>query len=450
MRAKQLIIFSLAIVIVVFTTACNSAPEEKNAVKDDGKTVVNFWHSMGGYNLGVLEDLIEKYNSNQENVVIEPIYQGDYREGFSKINSVLGTEEVPAIMQLNEESTKPMIDLGYIKPMQEFIERDNFDISSFEPVVLARYEVDGKLYSMPFNPAIAVVYYNKDAFEEVGLDPENPPHTYSEFEKAAEMLTVRNGESVERYGINIRNYGWHFEQLVVNQGGYTVNNENGRSGVPTEATVNNEEMIRAITWIKDMYDKGIYGNFGRSNDDARDAFYAGKVAMFVDSSSAAVRTIEEASFEVGIAKYPIADGVEPHGSVIGGASLWIFDDIPRETQEAAWDFIQYLIQPDVQAEWTTNTGYLPVSKDVYETDEYKAYLEKYPEFHAVLDQLHLSEVDPINQGAYIGVYHDIRVIMEDQFERILDGTVEVEEALNLANDEVTEALERYQKTHGSN
>ncbi len=255
--------------------ACSTGSDVQHGTTDDGKVIVNFWHSMSGNNLTVLEDIIDEYNESQDDVQVDPIFQGTYRDGFTKINSVIGTEEVPALMQLNEESTKPMIDLGYIKPMQEFIDADDFNISSFEEHVLGRYEMDGQLYSMPFNPSIAVVYYNKDAFEEAGLDPESPPHTYSEYEEAARELTIGSGSNVEQYGMNIRNYGWHFEQLVVNQGGYTANNENGRADLATEATINNEEMVTALSWIKSMYDEGIYGNFGRSGDDARDAFFCG-------------------------------------------------------------------------------------------------------------------------------------------------------------------------------
>lgn len=443
MRLNKVFFWALLLMLFSLLTACGSNETESKQTAD-GKEIVTFWHSMGGHNLSILEGIIEEYNESQEDVVVEPVYQGSYREGFSKINSVIGTNEVPALMQLNEESTKPMIDLGFITPMHEFIDKDNVDISVFEDQVLGRYEVDGQLYSMPFNPSIAVVYYNKDAFKEAGLDPEQPPQTYSEYDEAAQKLT-NDG----MYGMNIRNFGWHYEQLVVNQGGYTVNNENGRSGEPTEATLNSEEMITAISWIKDMYDVGILANLGKDGDDVKDAFFAERTAMFVDSSSVAVSIIEDADFDVGIAMYPVADNKNPEGSVIGGASLWVFNDVPEETQEAAWDFVKYLVEPEVQAEWTTKTGYFPVTTEVYETDQYQTYLEEYPEFQTALDQLHLAEVHPVTQGAYIGVYPEIRVIMEDMIERILSGEVSVEDGLNQANEQATDDLVRYQRTEGN-
>ncbi len=168
--------------------------------------------------------------------------------------------------------------------------------------------------------------------------------------------------------------------------------------------------------------------------------------MFVESSSAAVPIIENADFEVGISLYPIPDGVNANGSVIGGASLWIFDGIPEETQDAAWEFVKYLLEPEIQAEWTTRTGYFPVSQDVHETETYVEYLEEYPAFQTALDQLHLGDVNHVTQGAYIGVYPDIRVIMEDAFEDILQNDANISEKLDEANDAITSAMERYERT----
>lgn len=457
MKVKALLQISVIGAILMIIVGCNADSESQSGQTEDGaneqvnddKTVINFWHSMAGNNLEVMEELVEMYNESQNEVFVQHTYQGNYHEGLSKLNSVVGTDEIPDVMQLNEESLRPVIDGGFAKPMQEFIDRDNFDISNLEERVLGRYQVDGQLYSMPFNPSIAVMYYNKDAFEEVGLDPNNPPHTYSEIEEAAKKLTIESGGNTERYGINIRNFGWHYEQLRVNRGAYTVNNENGHADTATEAVLNSEEMVDIFTWIKGMYDEGIYANYGRNGDDVHDSFFNENVGMIIDSSSAAVPIIESAPFEVGMAEYPVPDGVEPHGSVIGGASLWIFDEIPEEKQEAAWDFVQYLTETETQIFWATNTGYFPINKDIFDTEEYKEYLEKYPEFQAAIDQLHRAEVNPITQGAFIGVYQDVRLAVEDQFERVLEGSVTIEEALDATNDIVTDALERYEKTEGA-
>ena len=58
--------------------------------------------------------------------------------------------------------------------------------------------VDGKIYSIPFQRSTMVLYYNKDAFKEAGLDPETPPATWEELAEYGQKLTDDG-----RYGVGI-------------------------------------------------------------------------------------------------------------------------------------------------------------------------------------------------------------------------------------------------------
>ncbi len=80
------------------------------------------------------------------------------------------------------------------------------------------------------------MFYNKDLFEEVGLDPENPPKTFSELVDAAEKLS----EATD-YGFTMATIGWFFEQLLANSEALYLDNDNGRDGNATESLVNSEE-----------------------------------------------------------------------------------------------------------------------------------------------------------------------------------------------------------------
>src|SRR5690625_7961664 len=98
--------------------------------------------------------------------------------------------------------------------MQELIDADEeFDISMLEPNILSYYEIDDELYSMPFNTSNAVMFYNKDMFEEAGLDPDNPPNSYSEMINTAEKLS--DGDST--YEFTMATISWFVEQLISNQ-----------------------------------------------------------------------------------------------------------------------------------------------------------------------------------------------------------------------------------------
>src|SRR5699024_1791250 len=234
-----------------------------------------------------------------------------------------------------------MIDSGFIEPVSTFIDKDGYDSSQLEENILNYYRVDGELYSMPFNSSTPVMIYNKDAFEEVGLDPEKAPETFQEVIDAAEKLTTDN-----RSGFSMLTYGWFFEQLVATQGGLYVDQDNGRAGDASKALFNGKEGLRVFDFLNEMNEAGTFGNFGTNWDDIRSAFTTEKVAMYMDSSAGIADIIEMAPFEVGVAYIPYADEVERHGVVIGGASLWMSKGIAEEEQQAAWEFMKYLTTPE--------------------------------------------------------------------------------------------------------
>ena len=124
-----------------------------------------------------------------------------------------------------------MINSGNIKPIQEFIDADNYDMSGLEKNIVNYYSLDGKFYSMPFNSSTPVMYYNKDAFKAAGLDPEKAPATFEEIEDAGKAIVKVNPKMK---GFALQAYGWLYEQLLANQGALLLNNDNGRSDTPTE------------------------------------------------------------------------------------------------------------------------------------------------------------------------------------------------------------------------
>src|SRR3546814_21150581 len=85
-------------------------------------------------------------------------------------------KQAPHIVQVFEVGTATMMSAaGAIYPIHELMEASGEDFSedAFVPAVAAYYTTpEGKMLSMPFNSSTPVMYYNKDAFEKAGLDPE--------------------------------------------------------------------------------------------------------------------------------------------------------------------------------------------------------------------------------------------------------------------------------------
>ncbi|WP_409276348.1 ABC transporter substrate-binding protein [Neobacillus sp. SCS-31] len=425
--------------------ASKGTNEKDNNSKDPGekqeKTEISFWHAMSGPGQVALDSIVADFNNSQDKYVVKAEFQGTYEESLTKLRSVGGTKDAPAITQVFEVGTKYMIESGYIEPMQTFIDKDNYDLSQLEDNILNYYRVDGNLYSMPFNSSTPVMIYNKDAFKEVGLDPESPPQTFNEVKEAAKKLTKKN----ERFGFSMLTYGWFFEQLVATQGGHYVDNDNGRSDDATKAVFNGEEGLRVFNWLNEMNKAGTFGNYGTNWDDIRAAFQTGKVAMYMDSSAGVAGAINNSPFEVGVAYIPYPDEVERQGVAIGGASLWMSKGIAEEEQEAAWEFMKYLATPESQAKWHVGTGYFAINPAAYDQDIVKTEWEKYPQFKVTVDQLQSTKASYATQGALISVFPESRQQVVTALENMYQG-MDPKKALDQAADGTNRAIEIANKT----
>ncbi|SEG28052.1 ABC transporter substrate-binding protein [Paenibacillus sp. UNC499MF] len=409
-----------------------------------GPKKVVFWHAMGGANTKVVDQLVADYNASQDKIKVEAVFQGSYDDLLSKLKASMGTKEGPSVVQMYEIGSRFMIDSKMVTPMQNFIDADKYDLTQLEPNITGYYTFNDKLFSMPFNTSNPVLYYNKDLFKAAGLDPEKPPVTYEEFQKAAEAIS-KTGKAT---GGNFAIYGWFMEQFFANQGAEYINNGNGRKEMATQSLVNSEAGVQTLTWWKNMVDSKALNNLGRKTDDSKKAFSAGQVGMILDSTAALKGLVDSSKgkFEVGTGFLPKPANAKDGGVVVGGASLWIMNDRAEDEQKATWDFIKFLTSPKEQAYWHINTGYFPITKKAYDEQSVKDNMKNFPQFQTAVDQLHQTKLNTATQGAVMGVFPEARQIVEGAIEEVLNNKKSPKEALDAAAKDITSKIEKYNKT----
>ena len=304
-------------------------------VRAQTPTRIVFWHSMGG-NLGetVVNAFVNRFNASRKDIQVEAQFQGPYDDAINKLRASIRSSAVPAVAQIYDIGTRFMIDSKGIVPVQEFIDRDKFDLTQLEANILAYYRVGDRLYSMPFNTSTAILYYNKDMFKQAGLNADQPPRTFEEIAEFAKRL-VQSGAT--KSGISLAVYGWFFEQLLARQGALYANNGNGRDAAATAVVFQGEAGVRILDWWAKMVKDGVATNPGRKTSDTQRAFAAGQTAMTFDST-AALRSILTGSggkFQVGTGYFPKPPAAKDGGSIVGGASAWILKGRPAAEQQAA-------------------------------------------------------------------------------------------------------------------
>jgi sn-glycerol 3-phosphate transport system substrate-binding protein len=411
-------------------TGDQSALAPSKDVKPAAKIV--WWHAMGGVNGEALNKIVTNFNNSQSNIKVETVFQGGYDDLLSKLNTALASNAAPALVQVYDIGQRYMYDSGQVVPMQAFIDRDKFSTADFEPAVINYYKYQDKLQSMPWNASSSIFYYNKDAFKEVGLDPEKPPATFTEITDAAKKLTKKDasGQTV-RYGFGPSIYGWFFEQLLATSGALYADNGNGRDDRATKVVFNNAAGKAILDWWKAGVDGGYFYNPGIDNSGATNAFNA--VA---------------GRFQIGTGLFARPDSrPATGGNIIGGASLYIMKSRPVEEQQAAWEFVKYAMTPAVQAQWQSDTGYYAIVKAAYNEAPAKEWATKYPQFQTPVDQIRNSPQNRMTNGAVLGVFAQARARTQKMIESVLLGQERSQQALDAAVGEVNDAIDKYNKAN---
>lgn len=434
-------LLALALCLILTLSLCSAALAEK--------TTVVFWYSLEGTNAEAIKTIVDLYNASQDKVFVDAQYQGAYDDAINKLKAA-GMGKLPCdIVHSYEIGTRFIIDSGWIVPVQEYIDKDGWDSSVIEPNLLAYYTVDGKINSMPFNCSTPLLYYNKTAFAEAGI--EEVPATVDGILEIADKLTIKNEDgSIKRYGFLFSNYGWFFEQWVGKMGKEYVNNGNGRESYATSVMFGeNGAALDIFKMWKKIAEHPATAYIERGGTSAaRASFVAGDTAIFLASTANLAGVLKNVgdAFEVGTAYFPFVNEGDQGGVSTGGGTLWMIESGDEAKKEASFDFIKFCVNPENQAYWNSMTGYFPINVNSQDTEAFKANIAQYPQFQTALDQLHDSS--PAYVGSLLSVFPEVRQYVEDVTEKLFnqkDFTPEaaVEELVALAND----AIETYNLTN---
>lgn len=396
------------------------------------KEKIIFWHAMGGNFQPTLNKIVEEYNKSQDKIEVEALYQGSYQEALNKFKSVQGTDKAPALIQLNEISTEYMYNSGAITPMQEFVKKDNYDLTKLEDTLINYYTINGTLYSMPFNSSASILLYNKDAFKEVGLDPEKAPTTWAELADYSVKLTNDHRKGVG-IALNSGSAQWGFTGFALQNStdGKNLMNEDGK-----KVYFNTPENVEALQFWLDLQNK--YKSMASGIvqwTDLPTQFLAGEVAMIYHTTGNFANIRDNAKFNYGVAFLP---GNKRVAAPTGGGNFYITPNLSPEKEAAAWKFIKFMTNPDNVAKWSIETGYVPTRESAYQTEQLKEYYTKYPEALVAYEQLPYAKPELTTYNAA-----QIWRILNDNIQSAVTGEATPQEALDNAQREATEVLNEY-------
>lgn len=393
------------------------------------KTVVTFWESMGGDLGKTLSQIVDTFNSQHANIEVKAIYVGSYATLQQKLLASAVGGGLPTISQVYSNWTAALMKSNVIQPMQTFIDNPQIGLSQsqlndiWEPFLKAN-TWNGKIYTLPFNKSIYIMYVNQDALALAGV---SIPKTIPELIKDLPLLTIKDSSGkVIQYALGLRTTVDTYEVFLRQNGADFINSDYTKATLDTPVALETLQTLVDMIKTGDVLAQGGYldGPFGN-----------GQIAMYIDTSAGLSYTANSVGgkFSWTIAPVPAWKTQAPP---FAGTDLAIFNTASPAEQEAAWEFVKFLLSPQIQAFWAIKTGYLPVTKSAIETQAWKDYAASNPMANILVSQIPYGSFDP-GIAAWSQIRNDVGTLVSDAM--FFKKTPQ--EALQLAQQEVTKDLQ---------
>ncbi len=434
---KKLHLIFLTILILIFGCSGNDKPGKtaKNEQAKPEVTEVTFWHAMGGPLGKVLDKLIAEFNQATADIHINAVGMGRYYALNQKMMAAIAAGQPPTMAQAFEAWTIQFQESEALVPMSHFIEGSNgLDQASFDdllPVFVEGNTWQGQMWSFPFNKSVRALYYNKDMFREVGLNPEKPPSNWEEYYSFAEKLSrdIDGDGDTDVFGTASQISAWMFENLLLQNEGRLLNEEK------TDVMYNSQEGIEALEFLVKLLGRDSKVGHITNGFEYQNEFLADNVGMIEGSTVTSAYIAGKHEFELGIAPIP---SHKKKACIVSGTNIIIFSKAEKSQQNAAWRFIKWFTSPEITARWAAGTGYVPVRQSAFETETIRQYFEKNPGLKEVFDQLNYAYYEPVSSAWYAGR----KYLEENAIQAALKGIENPKKALDKAAQDTKEELTR--------
>lgn len=221
---------------------------------------------------------------------------------------------------------------------------------------------DGKVYALPHQLDVSMLYYNKKLFTQAGLDASKGPANFEEITTAAQKITALGGG----------NYGFYFAGNCAGCNAYSMLPYLWASGGDimnadgTEATLDDPAVAATLNLHKQLWEDKLMPPSAKDDNGATwlNNFMSGKIGMLAIGS-----------FGVNVFKSQkgLDFGVTPIPGETGGTAAFLGGDVVGITKGAknaktAWDFIEWTMSDDVQNGIVAKNGTLTIRSDLADNE----------------------------------------------------------------------------------
>ncbi|WP_315550996.1 extracellular solute-binding protein [Microbacterium aurum] len=350
--------------------ACGASDEGSGS---DGQVEIDFFHRWPNEPKNTyFADLVEEFEEANPDIKVnvESVLNDAYKD---KIKVVAGSDNAPDVMfSWSGSFLDELVQGDAVMDLSSWLEEDTELRDSFYPSQLEAMSVDGVQYGLPLGMHSKLFFYNKDVFDDLGLEA---PTTWDEFIDVLDTIEGAGMTPIE-YGAadqwTIAHYVGTLNQRVVDPEVYAADQD------PATGEFTDAGYVTALERFQELAGYMNQDMTAVTHEVARNAWIAGE-APIMYLQSAEVGYLDDVDFEYGTFNFPTVDGGLGDAGQLTGAPEGFVISKNTEHPEEAKRFVEFLLSKANGIAYTEETGELSAVQGAVEESDAPAITKELAE-----------------------------------------------------------------------
>ena len=394
----------------------------------DGATTIEFMHWGGDETYeGDYEERIKQFEKENSDIKVKTITVADDYD--TKLQTMIAGKEAPDVAQVAENGTG-FATKGAFIDLSDRIKDAGIDMDETWGAAIDLYKNEDEIFGLPDRGGSSILYYNKDMFDDAGLNYPATDWTMDDYYKAAEAMTNDKEGEDKRWGSTAGDYNLVWGNFLESNGGGIMDQDG-------KVIFDSPENLKTLTEYNDAFKK--WSVDFETSEDAVNRFQAGVVGMNMTGFWDIKANSEVDGLNFGISTMPI--GTKPT-SWSTGSALTISSQSSDKEQEAAWKFIQYMTDEDAQQILGKGLNDCPANLKVLSSDEFLN--QKVGDQDLDLSSIATAQERVVIDGLLAGPwYSEANDEARDKVKEMLLGHITPEDTVHTVQENLEKIVDKY-------
>lgn len=371
--SRALGLAALALSTTVVLASCSgggTAAEPSDST--EGQTLTVWFPGNDPAEIAQVEEMIIPAFEEKTGATVEATFV-DWGELGTKLSAAFASGTAPDLFGNGPAAAADYAINQRILPLDDYVDEWGADDREDLSAALPGGTVDGVQYLIPLRMDGQLLAYDKADLDAVGIDPETDLGSWESIRDAAEKLTVHDGGAITRSGLLMATdpigRQQSFATLIAAAGGSQIADD----GTVAFDTAEGEAALDFYTGLytgADAVSTGVGVPYSANAPEQQPLVLDTAAITMLNGNAIQKIATANPDLELGVvAPAGLADGDD--AAAFGGAGPGMMINADSKNPDLAWQFIDYLVSPDVNLGYVEVFGGVPVRLSAADSDYVK-------------------------------------------------------------------------------